>query len=179
MCRYDSKDLLTFLMNALPFFVTAIAGMARAGYGWYLLVWLGFALFFFFVWEARVLCSHCPYWAGDGRILRCHANHGVFKIWPYRPGPMSRSEQAQFMIGALILLAFPLPFLLLGREYLLASIALVSLASGIHGVRRTACRRCLNFSCPMNVVPKPAVDAYLRRNPQMRAAWEESGYRLD
>jgi len=55
----------------------------------------------------------------------------------------------------------------------------VSLASGVYGVRRTACNRCLNFSCPMNVVPKPAVDGYLPRNPEMRSAWEESGYQLD
>ncbi|HUW13688.1 MAG TPA: hypothetical protein VM537_28450 [Anaerolineae bacterium] len=179
MCRFDTKDLLGFLMNCLPFFVTTIAGTLRAGYGWYLLLWLGFALFFFFVWEARVLCSHCPYWAEEGRILHCHANHGVFKIWPYRPGPTSRSEQVQFIAGALLLLGFPFVFLLLGKEYLLAGIGLVALASGIYGVRRTACNRCLNFSCPMNVVPKPVVDGYLRRNPEMRAAWEESGYRLD
>ena len=50
MCRYDNKDLLGFFMNALPFFATTIAGTVRAGYGWYLFVWLAFALFFFFVW---------------------------------------------------------------------------------------------------------------------------------
>ena len=28
------------------------------------------------------------------------------------------------------------------------------------------------------LMPKPLVDAYLRRNPVMREAWEASGYRL-
>ena len=33
MCRFDSKDMVGFLMIFLPFAVTAIAGMIRAGYG--------------------------------------------------------------------------------------------------------------------------------------------------
>jgi hypothetical protein len=39
--------------------------------------------------------------------------------------------------------------------------------------------RCINFSCPINAVPKPLVDSYLKNNPVMRLAWEKSGYRLD
>ena len=75
--------------------------------------------------------------------------------------------------------------MLLGQQYLLVLIGLVAVASGIYGVRRTACSRCLNFSCPANTVPKQTVDAYLRRNPGIRAAavkgtaWEASGYHLD
>jgi hypothetical protein len=61
MCRFEAKDMLHFIMLFLPFGLTAIAGAIRAGYGWYLLGWLAYSLFFFFVWEARVLCRHCPY----------------------------------------------------------------------------------------------------------------------
>jgi hypothetical protein len=178
MCRYEPRDLVRFLMNMLPFFFITIAGTIRAGYGWYLLVWLAYALFFFFVWEARVLCSHCPYWAEPDRTLHCHANHGVIKIWPYRPGPMSRSEQIQFAIGALLFLGIPLVFLLLGREFLLAAIAVVAAVSAAYMLRSTACGRCVAFSCPMNTVPKEIVDGYLARNPEMHEAWETSGYRL-
>ena len=179
MCRFQSRDMVGFLLTVLPFAVTAIAGTIRAGLGWYLLLWLAYSLSFFFVWEARVLCSHCPFWAEEGRILHCHANGGVFKIWKYRAGPMSRSEQAQFIVGALVWIAIPFAFLLLGREFLLAGIGLVTVVSGVHGLRHGACGRCINFSCPMNNVPKPLVDGYLQRNPQMRQAWEDSGYRLD
>ena len=63
--------------------------------------------------------------------------------------------------------------------FLLVLIGLVTVASGVYGVRHTACSRCLNFSCPGNTVHKQVVDAYLRRNPVMRAAWEASGYRLE
>jgi hypothetical protein len=170
--------MVSFLMNVLPFGVTAIAGTIRAGYGWYLLLWLAYSLLFFFVWEARILCRHCPFWAGEGRVLRCHANYGVIKIWRYQPGPMSKSERVQFVVGGLLWIGFPFVSLLLGKEYLLALIGLAATVSAAFNLKRNTCSRCVNFSCPLNSVPRQIVDAYLVRNPSMRAAWEASGYRL-
>lgn len=157
-------------MLIFPFGVTTIAGAIRAGYGRYLVFWLLYAIFFFFVWEARVLCRHCPYWGEAGRILHCHANFGVFKIWKYHPGPMSRSEKLQFILGSSLVLAFPFPFLLLGREYLLALIGLSTMVSGIYLLRRNICTRCVNFSCPLNAVPKATIEAFLVRNPVIQKA---------
>jgi hypothetical protein len=179
MCRFDRSDMTAFLLNFLPIAITVVAGMIIGGYGLFLLPWFAFWVLFFFVWEARVLCSHCPYWAEPGRVLHCHANYGVVKIWKYRPGPMSRSEQIQFIIGALILIGYPFVFLLLGAQYLLAGIALAAVISAGFNLRKNVCTRCIHFSCPVNAVPKPIVDAYLRRNPTIREAWEASGYRLD
>lgn len=179
MCRLDGKDMLEFFMIVLPFAVAAIAGTILAGYGWSLWLWLGYSLFFFFVWEAYVLCRHCPFWAEPGKVLRCHANYGVFKIWKHNPGPMSRAERVQFVVGALIWMAFPFPFMLLGQEFLLAAIAAAAALSGVFVLRISVCSRCVNFSCPMNRVPKQLVDEYLMRNPQMKAAWEASGYHLE
>lgn len=176
MCRYQGRDTMHFFMVVLPFFFVTIGGVVRSGYGWWLLGWLAYALFFFFIWEARVLCRHCPYWAEEGRVLRCHANYGVIKLWKYRPGPMSRSEQAQFVIGALLLVVYLLVFLIVGQEYLLAASAVVSAISMTYLLRRNICTRCINFSCPLNNVPRPLVEAYLQRNPEMHRAWETSGY---
>lgn len=179
MCHYDTRDTVKFFMVALPFMVTGIIGAIRAGYGWYLLLWVAYSLLFFFGWEARVLCSHCPMWAEEGRVLHCHANYGVIKFWKYRPGPMSKAEQAQFIIGALIWMGFPLVLTMLGREYLWAVAGLVAAISAAYNLRVVSCGRCINFSCPLNTVPKAEVDAYLRRNPAMREAWESAGYRLE
>ncbi|MBN2083942.1 MAG: hypothetical protein JW748_01870 [Anaerolineales bacterium] len=179
MCRFDQSDMLHFFMLTLPLLVTGIGGVIAAGYGWFLLGWLAYAVFFFFVWEARVLCSHCPYWAEENRVLHCHANYGVIKIWKYHPQPMSRAEQIQFAVGAIALALYPLVFLLLGREYLLAAVFLVSCVSWGYLLRRHVCIRCVNFSCPMNAVPKTSVDAYLRQHPVVRSAWERCGYKLD
>ena len=111
-------------------------------------------------------------------ILRCHANYGVIKLWRHRPGPMSGLEKAQFLIGVALFVGFPLVLLLVGGEYVLALVALAGAVSVGFNLWRHGCSRCINFSCPANHVPKRLVDAYLRRNPTMLEAWEESGYRL-
>lgn len=178
MCRYDARDTTHFLMIVLPFFVTAIGGVIASGYGWWLLGWLAYMLFFFIVWEGRVLCSHCPYWSEKSRVLHCHANYGIIKLWHYRPGPMSRSEQLQFLVGALLFVIYPLVFLVIGQEYFLAAIGLASATSFGYLLYRNICNRCVNFSCPLNHAPKEMVVAYLKRNPVMQQDWEEGGYHL-
>jgi hypothetical protein len=178
MCRFDRNDLLRFLLGFLPFAATVVAGAIRSGLGVYLLAWLAYWPFFFFVWEGRALCSHCPYWAGEGRVLRCHANYGVIKIWAYRPGPMSVWDKAHFILGAALFVGFPLALLTFGGQYTVALVALATAVGGGYSLWRHGCSRCVNFSCPANHVPSELVDAYLRRNPTIRAAWEKSGYRL-
>jgi hypothetical protein len=153
--------------------------MICGGYGWFLLPWIAYALFFFFIWEARVLCRHCPYWAADNRTLYCPANYGVIKIWKYEPGPMTRAEKAQFIVGALLLVVFPFPLLLLGGEYLLAIFGGIAAVGGVFILRRNVCSRCPNFSCPLNTVPPKLMEIYLKRNPQIRMAWEGGGYQID
>ena len=179
MCHYDARDTAKFFGVVLPFLMTVALGTIQAGYGRYLLLWIAYFLFFFFGWEARVLCSHCPMWAEEGRVLRCHANYGVIKFWKYRPGPMSKAEQIQFIAGALIGLGFPLVLTLLGGEYLWVVAGTVTAIGGVYTLRTVSCGRCINFSCPLNTVPKAEVDAYLRRNPAMREAWEAAGWRMD
>ena len=174
MCRYAARDTLHFFVIVLPFFAASVGGMITAGYGWWLFGWLGYMLFFFFVWEARILCSHCPYWAEEGRILHCHANYGVIKLWRYRPEPMSRSEQVQFIIGVLIFLLYPLIFTALGGQFLLAGIGLVSAASFGYLLYREICSRCVNFSCPLNNVPSEVRKVYLEQNPMMGEAWKKA-----
>jgi len=178
MCRFETVDLASFLVGFLPFGIAVVAGMIVGGYGWWLLGWLVIWLLFFFVVEGRVLCSHCPFWAEEGRVLHCHANYGVIKLWRFRPGPMSRLEKLLFGAGAAVFGAYPFVFMILGSQWLLLVIALAAAASSILNLRRNVCVRCINFSCPANAVPKSLVDAYLRRNPVMREAWEASGYRL-
>lgn len=56
---------------------------------------------------------------------------------------------------------------------LLTSIAFVAV------LKTFFCPTCVNFSCPLNSVPKSVVDAYLSKNPVMRNAWEKVGYTLD
>ena len=143
MCRFDWRDLINFLLIVLPFAAVSIYGMIRGGYGWVLLPWLAYALLFFFLWEARVLCRHCPYWAREGGTLQCPANYGVIQIWRYEPGPMNTAEKIQFIVGALLLIAYPFPFLLLGGEYLPAGVGAGAVIAGVVILRRNVCSRCI------------------------------------
>ena len=56
--------------------------------------------------EIRVLCSHCPYYAEEGRILHCLANHGTIKLWKYHPEPMRFWEKLGFLGGIIFFLYF-------------------------------------------------------------------------
>lgn len=178
-CRFKRADLLHFMALAFGYMLPAGIGLILGGQIAALLGWIAFMLFFFNVWEIRILCSHCPYYAEPGRTLRCIANYGSLKLWRYHPEPMSRSERRQLYAGFVLFGGLPFPFLLAGGQLVLALLAGWGLLVFFFTLKKTICPTCVNFSCPLNGVPKVTVDAYLRRNPTMRAAWEQHGYRLD
>jgi len=179
-CRYNSGDLYHFMGIFWTFAIPAFIGMMLGGYGWYLIGWIGFMVIFIYFpgWEIRILCSHCPYYAEKGRVLHCIANYGSPKVWKYHPEPMSRPEKAQLIIGFITLVGYPFPFLILGRQYILGFLALWGGAIFFWTLRKYTCSKCVNFSCPLNQVPKEVIDEYLERNPVMRKAWEENGWQI-
>jgi membrane protease YdiL (CAAX protease family) len=175
---FERKPLLMFAFGFLVILIPVVIGLLVAGLWVFLIVWIVYAIFFLQIWENRILCSHCPHYGSEGRSLRCHANYGLYKLWKYNPAPMSRSEQAQMVIGVTIMFGFPFPFLFLGQQWLCLIFA--SFGAIIMGVILFGwlCLRCVNFSCPFNRVPKKVVDAFLKDQPDMRKAWKEKGYRL-
>jgi hypothetical protein len=173
-CRYDRGDLLHFMGLFLCFLSPALIGVILGGYGWCLFGWLALAVVFFGFWEIRILCSHCPYYAERGSTLHCIANYGCPKFWRYRPEPISRSEKIQLVVGFAMMAGYPFPFLILGGQFILASLAVWGLTVFFWTLRKYTCSRCVNFSCLLNGVPSELVDEYLRRNPVMREAWDKS-----
>ena len=166
--------------TAMVFFVPTILGMYFGGMGWWLLGWFVYLFVFFELWENRILCAHCPYYAengGQGHTLHCYANYGLYKTWPYDPRPMGRSHKVQFLVALSIFVGYPLPFLFLSEQYLVLLIAMIGIVVWLTVLKFKICPHCLNFSCPLNSVPKNLVDAFLKRNPVMRQAWEDCGYR--
>jgi hypothetical protein len=200
LCRWSGSDLFIFFCLVMPGMLGAIAGtvliwMVRGA-------WWPFAAYLLFfpvvlgIAEARFLCCHCPYYAQEGRILHCLANHGLPKIWRYHPEPMNRLEKG-LMIALIAVFLLLLPASILGYDIWffaghiaaygdIALIAVISLTAVTAMSELTAaavmakhvCSACVNFSCPFNGVDKAHVDAYLEKNPVMRKAWEEKGYRL-
>ncbi|MFW9895518.1 MAG: hypothetical protein ACFFD7_06920 [Candidatus Thorarchaeota archaeon] len=179
ICHYQKNYLFSFLGIFLVFAVTNFIGVIIAGFGWYLLGWVAFWLFFFEFWEIRILCSHCPYYAEEGRSLHCNANYSSLKLWRYHPEPMTLSEKIQLLIGLVILFGYPMVFLIIGGQFIFTAISIVEIIVFFGFILIKRCGSCLNFSCPFNHVKKEMVDAFLKRNPVMRKAWEESGYIIE
>ena len=198
-CRWDGKLLRFFLLNQVPSLVLAFFGIALTAVltgSWWALV--AYAILCIALWgfgiETRFLCSHCPYYAEDGRTLHCLALHGSRKLWRYRPEPMNRLEKTVMAVFFSLLLLFPVLVEAYGIWFMsvnyagfgsiallgMIGVALATIMAGLQFVYiliRDFCSRCVNFSCPLNRVPRSMVSAYLERNPVMKEAWLESGYK--
>ncbi len=189
MCRIDWKDSAIFAWPFLTMVGFLIAGiiisMKNDHLNWlglviFLAVYFGYMFFFFNIWESKVLCSHCPFYViDDSKTLKCYANYGFLKTAPYNPAPISKSEQIQFAIGAVLLFAIPSLFLLIVQSYLLAVLIFVVLLVFILNTMTHSCKKCPNFSCLLNRTPKEWRDEYLKRNSVMRKAWEDAGYHIE
>jgi hypothetical protein len=181
--------------------VPALAGMVIIGFmtnsWWILISYVAYFLFMFGFLEIGFLCSHCPYYGEEGKILHCLGNHGSYKFWKYRPGLMNKLEK--FMMRFLIAtMFFIVPLSALGYGILYISINyesyglitllgmcgittanLVASVAGLNTLKRFYCPNCVNFSCPLNTVPKKIADEYLDRNQIMKEAWEKSGWQIE
>jgi len=197
-CRWDRKILSGFHAIAFPPTIMAIVGIVFVGFltgvWWLLIAYLVYLLVMFGVFD-RSLCSHCPYYAEKSKVLHCLGNHGSLKLWRYHPEPMSKFERfmTRFLIATIF---FVVPISIMGygiwflylkyAEYgLIALLGLTGIAiaslitstSFVSTLKIFFCSRCVNFSCPLNTVPKSVVDEYLMKNSVMRKAWEATGYK--
>ncbi|UCG09765.1 MAG: hypothetical protein JSW30_03155, partial [Dehalococcoidia bacterium] len=200
-CKWDKKILYGFYATSFPPIVIAIFGMVvvgiLTGMWWMLIAYvIYFPLMLGFI-ETRFLCSHCPYYAEDSKILHCLANHGNPKPWCYRPEPMNRLEKFMMIFFVVTVIFFLAPLAVEGYgiwfvavnypEYgLISLLGLVGImvasflasVSFVLVLKTFFCSTCVNFSCPLNTVPKIVIDEYLKRNDVMRKAWEESGWKI-
>ena len=190
-CRWSGRLLLGAFGVFFGGFAASAVGLYAAGIALGtqlpLILFVVALVLFFNVAETWLLCRHCPFYAREGGALRCPVNHGCLKLWRFSPRPMNRTERR--VMRAAFTLFFTVPTLLMGYGYtrlpaepfprqlylglLLAS--LFATASSYVTLRVFLCRRCVNFSCPLNLVPEDAVQLYLDRNPVLREAWDAAG----
>ena len=189
MCKFDLKDTVYFVIPVLSAWIVWVVGFLQGlisgklnifQFIFIFIGYIGYLIFFFQIWENKILCSHCPYYAfEDDKTVKCYANYGIYKVWKYNPAPMSRSEKIQFLIGILSFAFIPLISLFLAELYIYFGITLILSMIWLVSMHFLSCSKCPNFSCPLNGVPKNIVDDYLRHNTIMRKAWEEQGYNID
>lgn len=195
-CKWDREVLGGFIAIAsVPFigtFILLVLIWVLTGQWWPIALYI-VLIFIIFGYEISFLCSHCPYYAGEGKTLKCLGNNGMRKIFRYNPAPMNRWEKfmMKFLVdffyvavpvaasAAVILLAYYGNY---GTVALAAvtglSILLICTCGELFRILKTFyCSMCVNFSCPLNTVEKEVVDGYLSKNDVMREAWERAGYR--
>lgn len=169
-CHFRATDLIAFFAVFLPTILVGGMGAYLAGI-WWLGLWVILLTGYFGFIEIRVLCSHCPHYAEAGPTLRCWANHGMPRLWRYRPGPMSISEKIVFLGGLVVCFGYPIPLLLIGAEWFLLVLYLSTLFGFAMTLNRSFCARCMNIACPFNGVDEQVRTDFLGRNPIIAQAW--------
>jgi len=100
----------------------------------------------------RFYCTHCPHYTRESRIIRCMFMWGIPKYFESRPGPLSLLDKIVALIALILLVVFPLYWLL--QQPGLMVIFILSLIVFLSTVRKNECRRCIFFDCPVNKAPE-------------------------
>ena len=169
-CHFTLGDLIHFYLIVSPTFLLGGAGIYHIG-GWWLTSWLLIIIGFFGFVEIRVLCSHCPHYAEEGKSLRCWANYGSPKIWRFRPAPLAYWEKAILFAGFALVWGYPLIFLIADLQLLLLMVYLLTVAGFFMTLRRFLCSECMNFACPLNTVSNEVRRCFFEHNPKVAEAW--------
>ena len=169
-CHFRPTDLIHFLAIALPTFLLGGAGVYHVS-GSLLVLWLVMIVGFFGFLEIRVMCSHCPHYAEPDNTLKCWANYGCPKIWNYRPGPMSFMEKFLFFGGFAIIWGYPLIFLLIGMQWFLLIVYVISAVGFFMTLKIFLCSQCMNFACPLNGVIDSVKQEFFKQNPEVAKVW--------
>jgi len=147
-------------MITLPAFI--IGGIALYDYSIASFV-LWFVLFglYFLIIGIRVLCSHCPHYNDSSYFLKCRGNFGVPKLWRYRPGPMNRIEKGIMISGFVVIWGYPIVFIILMGNWIFLVSYLLSVLLFFILLRQFHCKKCINFSCPLNAVDIKIMEEFL------------------
>lgn len=170
-CHFTRGQLFRFYLFVLPSFIiggTGIYYVSMTGF----IAWLTITGLFFLLIEIRVLCTHCPHYNESTDSLRCWANYGVPKLWKYRPGPMNGFEKAILVSGFIIVWGFPVAFISLTEHWILLGGYFFSVVLFFILLRQYQCKKCMNFSCPMNAVDNEIRKEFLNNNPLIRDSWK-------
>ncbi|UCC61109.1 MAG: hypothetical protein JSV02_04625 [Dehalococcoidia bacterium] len=173
LCIHTGKDLVDFAVLFITWAVPFFAGMIIGKFWIGLAVWFGLALLFFVYVEALILCRHCPHYAEEGFILRCHANSGFPKIPKFNPRPMGRIEQVIWLLYVAVLFLYYVPFFISSEQWLLLGLTTWALVAVSWTLQRTQCTRCCHLSCPVNRVPDDIRKGFFENYPEFDRAWKQ------
>jgi hypothetical protein len=84
---------------------------------------------------------------------------------------MSSVEKLLFLGGLVTIWGFPLFFLIIGTQWFLLILYILSTLGLFMSLKRFLCSQCMNFACPLNAVPEAVRQDFFGRNPEIAQAW--------
>jgi len=162
-CHFSFGKLLRFYSIVSPAFILGGIGV----YEYSVICFISWAMIiglFFLFFGIRVLCTHCPHYNESTGIIRCWVNYGIPRLWKYRPVPMNVIEKAVYLSGHIIIWGYPVLFIALTRNWTWLGGYIISVILLFLLLNRFYCRRCLNFSCPLNNVSDKVKEEFLKNN---------------
>lgn len=157
--EHEFKDFLYWNFVTLTILFSAGLAIGISSTGW-LLAYIFIIFFHFGILEQYFFCTHCPYFVKGEKSLRCMMNWGWPRHFKSRPDPLGRLDLAITSLGFIILILFPLPWLL--KVPFLLGTYLVSILIFLLTIWRYECIRCIYFRCPFNRVPAEVRKNYLK-----------------
>jgi hypothetical protein len=148
--EHEFKDFLYWNFVTLTILFSAGLAIGINSTGW-LLAYIFIVLFHFGILEQRFFCTHCPYFVRGEKCLRCMMNWGWPRHFKPRQYPPGKFDLVITSLGFIILILFPLPWLL--KIPFLLGAYLVSILIFLLTIWRYECLRCIYFACPFNRVP--------------------------
>jgi hypothetical protein len=148
--RYGFSDFLFYICLLSVPLVTAIFAIVKNSLGW-AIVFIGIG-----AGSAatilRFYCTRCPHYARDEKLLKCIFFWGIPKFFNKRPGKLVVSDKVIAFSTAIVLMLFPLYWLLMTPGLLIVYVlSLIGFGAAIY---RNECNRCIYFECPANRVPE-------------------------
>ncbi|HIH92546.1 TPA: hypothetical protein HA338_00355 [Methanosarcina acetivorans] len=147
--RHEFRDFLYWNFVTLVFLFSAGLAIGISSTGW-LLAYIFIVFFHFDILEQRFFCTHCPYFVRGEKSLRCMMNWGWPKHFRPRPYPPGKFDLVITTLGFIIVILFPLPWLL-KVPFLLGAYS-ISILLFLLTIWRYECIRCIYFGCPFNRV---------------------------
>jgi hypothetical protein len=148
--KHEFKDFLYWNFVTLTLLLSAGFAIGIRSTGW-LIAYIFVVFFHFNILEQRFFCTHCPYYSRDGEKFRCMMNWGWPKHFRPRPCPPGKFDIAITTLGFIIVIFFPIPWLL--KEPFLLGAYSVSILLFLLTIWKYECSHCIYFGCPFNRVP--------------------------
>jgi len=85
---------------------------------------------------------------------------------------MTKGKQFIFFAGLVAIAGYAFTFLIIGSQWILLIIFILTVSEMASFMSRFMCSRCMNFACPFNHVDQNTRKAFFERIPTIARTWK-------